>query len=61
MEYFILLFQRILCHQKYFKIISETTHKIHDFMLEFRNTKFYIVSLVVYRMEWNLMTLMLVS
>jgi hypothetical protein len=51
MEYFILLFLRILCHLKCFKIVNETTAKIHDFILEFRTTKLYVVPLVVYRMK----------
>ncbi len=31
-----------------FEIVNETTPKIHDFILEFHNTKFYIISLVIY-------------
>jgi hypothetical protein len=45
---FISLFSRVSCHQKYFEIINETTLKMHDFILEFHNTNFYVVSLVVY-------------
>jgi hypothetical protein len=30
---------------------NETTPKIYDFVLEFHNTKFYFVSLVVYVMK----------
>jgi hypothetical protein len=50
-QYFILLFLRMSCHQKYFKIVNKTTSKIHGFILKFDNTKFYIVSLVVYVMK----------
>jgi hypothetical protein len=35
-------------YQKYFEIVNETTLKIHSFILEFYNTNFYIVPLVVY-------------
>jgi hypothetical protein len=51
MEDFILLFLKISCHLKYFKTVNKTTHKIHDFILEFYNTKFYFISLVVYGMK----------
>jgi hypothetical protein len=34
-------------HQKYFETINKTVPKIHDFILEFYNTKFYVVPLVV--------------
>jgi hypothetical protein len=44
MEDFILLFQRMSCHRKYFETINETITKMHDFILEFYNTKFYVVS-----------------
>jgi hypothetical protein len=36
---------------KYFKTVNETTPKIHDFILKFHNTKFYIVMLVVYEIK----------
>jgi hypothetical protein len=45
---FISLFPSVSCHQKYFKIVNETTLKMHDFILEFHNTNFYVISLVVY-------------
>jgi hypothetical protein len=45
------LFPRILCHQKYFKTVNQTTHKIHSFILDFHNTKLYVISLVVYVMK----------
>jgi hypothetical protein len=51
MEYFILLFPRISYHLKYFETINETSPKLHDFILKFHNTKFYVVSLVVYVMK----------
>jgi hypothetical protein len=51
MEYFILLFSRISYHQKYFKTINETTHKTPDFILEFYNTIFYIIPLVIYEIK----------
>jgi hypothetical protein len=44
----------MLCHIKYFEIINETTTKIHDFILEFYNTKFYFISLVIYVMYFIL-------
>jgi hypothetical protein len=56
MEDFISLFLRMPCHQKCFETVNETTPKMHDFILEFHNTKFYVVplvvvSLVVYEMK----------
>jgi hypothetical protein len=51
MEDFILLFSRRQCHLKYFETVNETTPKIYDFILEFHNTKFYIVPLVVYEIK----------
>jgi hypothetical protein len=51
MESFILLFQRMPCHLKYFETANETTPKMQAFILEFYNTKFYFVSLVVYGMK----------
>jgi hypothetical protein len=51
MEDFILLFSEISCHLKYFETVNKTTHKIHDFILEFYNTKFYFISLVFYEMK----------
>jgi hypothetical protein len=47
MEDFISLFLRIPCHLKCFEIVNDVTHKMYDFILEFHNTKFYFVSLVV--------------
>jgi hypothetical protein len=49
------------CHLKCFQTVNETTPKMHDFILEFYNTKFYVVPLVVYEMKWNLLTLMQAS
>jgi hypothetical protein len=43
---FISLFSKMLGHQKYFKIVNKITSKIHCFILEFHNTKFYIILLV---------------
>jgi hypothetical protein len=43
MENFISLFLRIICHLKYFETVNETTSKIYDFILEFDNTKFYVL------------------
>jgi hypothetical protein len=51
MEGFISLFSRLSCHLKYFKIINKITHKIHDFILEFHNIKFYVVLLVIYEIK----------
>jgi hypothetical protein len=51
MEDFILLFSRRQCHLKCFETVNETTPKIYDFILEFHNTKFYIVPLVVYEIK----------
>jgi hypothetical protein len=48
---FISLFPRVSCHEKYFETVNETTHKIHDFILKFNNTKFFVVSLVVYAVK----------
>jgi hypothetical protein len=48
---FISLFSRMPCHQKCFDIVNEITLKMHGFILEFHNTKFYVVSLVVYVMK----------
>jgi hypothetical protein len=45
---FILLFPRVSCHQKCFETVNEITLKMHDFILEFHNTNFYVVPLVVY-------------
>jgi hypothetical protein len=60
MEDFISLFPRMPCHQKYFETVNETTPKMHDFILEFHNTKFYVAPSVVYEMKLNLLTLILV-
>jgi hypothetical protein len=43
---FISLFIRMSCHQISFETINETTSKMNDFILEFHNTKFYVVLLV---------------
>jgi hypothetical protein len=51
MEYFISLFLRMSCHQKYFETINETIFKIYDFILKFHNTIFYVVPLVIYGMK----------
>jgi hypothetical protein len=51
MEDFISLFLIIPCHQKCFETINETTPKMHDFILEFHNTRFYVVPLGVYGMK----------
>jgi hypothetical protein len=51
MEDFILLFLRMSCHLKYFECVNEITLKIHDFILEFYNTKLYFVSLFVFEMK----------
>jgi hypothetical protein len=48
MEDFISLFSKISCHLKYFETVNETTPKIYDFILEFYNTKFYVVPLIGY-------------
>jgi hypothetical protein len=45
---FISLFPRVSCHQKCFETKNETTLKMHDFILKFYNTNFYVVPLVVY-------------
>jgi hypothetical protein len=51
MEYFISLFLKMSCHQKCFTTVNEIIPKIHDFILVFYNTKFYVVSLIVYEMK----------
>jgi hypothetical protein len=38
-------FPRMTCHLKYFETVDETIPKMHDFILEFYNTKFYFVSM----------------
>jgi hypothetical protein len=48
---FILLFSNMSCYLKYFKTVNKTTSKMHDFILEFHNNKFYFVSLVVYEIK----------
>jgi hypothetical protein len=48
---FHLIVSKNACHLKCFKIINETIPKMHDFILEFYNTKFYVVTLVVYKMK----------
>jgi hypothetical protein len=48
---FISLFPIVSCHEKYFETVNETTYKIHDFILKFNNTKFFVVSLVVYAVK----------
>jgi hypothetical protein len=44
------LFLRMTCHLKCFKTANKTTYKMHDFILDSHshNTKFYVVSLVIY-------------
>jgi hypothetical protein len=51
MQVFISLFLSTPCHQNYFETVIETTHKIYYFILEFHNTKLYIISLVVYMLK----------
>jgi hypothetical protein len=46
MNDFILLFSRMSYHLKCFEIANETIHKLHDFILEFYNNKFYFISLI---------------
>jgi hypothetical protein len=48
---FILLFIRMSYHQKYFETVNKIIYKIHDFILEFYNSKLYVVLLVVYVMK----------
>jgi hypothetical protein len=48
---FILLFSNMSCYLKYFKTVNKTTSKMHDFILEFHNNKFYFVSLVFYEIK----------
>jgi hypothetical protein len=48
---FISLFTRMSCHQICFETVNKTTLKIHTFILEFHNTKFYIVLLIVYEIK----------
>jgi hypothetical protein len=60
MEDFISLFISMLCHLKCIETTNEKTSKIYYFILEFHNTKFYFVLLVLYEMKGNLLTIMLV-
>jgi hypothetical protein len=39
------------CHLKCLKIVNEITPKIYAFILEFHNTKFYIILFVIYGMK----------
>jgi hypothetical protein len=39
--------KRDVIHLKCFEIINGTTPKMNDFILEFHNTKFYVVPLVL--------------
>jgi hypothetical protein len=48
---FISLFPRMSCDKKCFETVNETTPKMHDFILKFYNTKFYVVPSVVYVMK----------
>jgi hypothetical protein len=41
----------LFCHLKCFETVIETTSKRYDFILEFYNTKFYVVPLIVYVMK----------
>jgi hypothetical protein len=50
-EDFISLFSKMTCHLKYFETVNKTTYKMHDFIVELHNTKFYIVLLVVFEMK----------
>jgi hypothetical protein len=47
------VFYFIVLRMPYKKIetVNETTTKIHDLILEFNNTKFYVIPLVVYGMK----------
>jgi hypothetical protein len=47
-EYFISLFSKMIYYLKCFEIVNEITPKIYDFILEFYNTKFYVVPLIGY-------------
>jgi hypothetical protein len=38
-------------HLKYFEIVNQTISQMHDFILEFYNTKYYFVLLLVYEMK----------
>jgi hypothetical protein len=38
-------------HLKYFKTVNEIITKIYDSILEVYNTKFYFISLVVYKIK----------
>jgi hypothetical protein len=51
MDDFILLFSSMSCHLKCFEITNKIMHKMHDFILEFYNIKFYFISLVVYEIK----------
>jgi hypothetical protein len=51
LEDLISLFSRMSCHLKCFETVIETTSKRYDFILEFYNTKFYVVPLIVYVMK----------
>jgi hypothetical protein len=51
MEDLILLIPSMPYHLKCFQTVNETTPKMHDFILEFHNIKFYFISLVVYGMK----------
>jgi hypothetical protein len=48
MKDFISLFPKTACHLNCFEAANKTSLKIHDFILEFHNTKSYFISLVVY-------------
>jgi hypothetical protein len=50
-EDFISLFIRMTCHLRCFETANETTLKMYDFIVQFYNTKFYFVLLVVYVMK----------
>jgi hypothetical protein len=45
---FYFIVSKMICHQKYFEIINGTTTKIYGFILEFHNTKFYVILLIIY-------------
>jgi hypothetical protein len=42
-----LLFLRMSCYIKYFGTVNRTTHKMHNFISEFDNTKFYFILMFV--------------
>jgi hypothetical protein len=55
---FISLFLSMWCDLIFLKIANKTTSKIHDFILEFHNIKFYFIFHWLSIMKWNLFTTM---